>query len=153
METTKLSTQQIGKCGELLVQFQLLKRGIESSQLTTDSGIDLVAYSRKEEKAYTIQVKTCFEPKPGGGKGRPILDWWVPTRNEAQLLAFVDLSNSKCWLIPSDKIQDLAQQRTESKFHFIMVIDPEAPPRKDGKAHFEYQFSEYLLENNIHRFF
>jgi hypothetical protein len=37
-----LSTAQIGRCGELLVQLELLKRGIESAAMTTDTGIDLV---------------------------------------------------------------------------------------------------------------
>jgi len=40
----KLATQQIGRCGELLVQYILLKHRIESAPLTTDVGIDLVAY-------------------------------------------------------------------------------------------------------------
>ena len=41
-----LTTQQRGRCGELLVQYILLKHGIESAPLTTDTGIDLVAYPR-----------------------------------------------------------------------------------------------------------
>lgn len=39
----KLKTAQIGRCGELLVQYRLLSHGIESSSMTTDSGVDLVA--------------------------------------------------------------------------------------------------------------
>lgn len=39
----KKTTQQIGAAGELLVQYKLLKLGIDSSAMTTDSGIDLVA--------------------------------------------------------------------------------------------------------------
>jgi hypothetical protein len=41
----KLTTAQIGRAGELLVQEQLLLHGIESAPLTTDMGFDLVAYS------------------------------------------------------------------------------------------------------------
>ncbi|SLM45109.1 hypothetical protein NSND_62542 [Nitrospira sp. ND1] len=40
-----LSTAQIGKCGELLVQYRLLLLGVESAPMSTDTGIDLVAYS------------------------------------------------------------------------------------------------------------
>ncbi len=40
----KLGTQALGAAGELLVQYQLLKHGIDSAHLTTDSGIDLVMY-------------------------------------------------------------------------------------------------------------
>jgi hypothetical protein len=39
------STLHIGAAGELLVQYKLLKQGIDSAAMTTDSGIDLVAYS------------------------------------------------------------------------------------------------------------
>jgi hypothetical protein len=42
---TILTSLQIGRCGELLVQHRLLKLGIESAALTTDTGIDLVAYA------------------------------------------------------------------------------------------------------------
>lgn len=34
---------QIGRCGELLVQYHLLKLGIESAPMTTDSGVDRLA--------------------------------------------------------------------------------------------------------------
>lgn len=50
----KLTTQQIGKCGELIVQYRLLSNGIESAPLTTDAGIDLVAFSNKKNMAVTI---------------------------------------------------------------------------------------------------
>jgi hypothetical protein len=63
----KLAKQQIGRCGELLVQQKLLLYGIESAPMTTDSGIDLVVYSPRERNALTIQVKTNLKAKPGGG--------------------------------------------------------------------------------------
>ncbi len=69
-----ISTQQIGKCGELLIQYKLLLRGIESAALTTDAGVDLVAYSDEKRKPVTIQVKTNLKAKPGGGKGKMALD-------------------------------------------------------------------------------
>ncbi len=64
-----------GQAGELLVQEQLLLHGVESAPLTTDTGIDLVAYSPRRADAVTIQVKANLQPKPGGGKGKPALDW------------------------------------------------------------------------------
>lgn len=42
-----LKTAQIGRCGELLVQCLLLLRGVESAPMSTDSGVDLVAYAPK----------------------------------------------------------------------------------------------------------
>ena len=94
----KLTNAQIGKSGELLVQYKLLKYGIESSQLTTDTGIDLVAFSSKKEKAFTIQVKTNLNPKPGGGSGKLALDWWLRDNSPADIVALVDLSTDRIWM-------------------------------------------------------
>ena len=72
VELVVRSTAQIGSCGEILVQYRLLKYGIESSQMTTDTGVDLVAYAAASHKALT--TKSNLQPKPGGGKGQMALD-------------------------------------------------------------------------------
>ncbi|MDP1748506.1 MAG: hypothetical protein Q8L22_03535, partial [Reyranella sp.] len=71
-----ISTAQIGASGVLLIQYKLLKRGIESAAMTTDDGIDLVAYA-PGSGPQTVQVKSCLRAKPAGGKGRLALDWWL----------------------------------------------------------------------------
>jgi hypothetical protein len=43
----KPTKAQIGRAGELFVQQKLLLNGIDSSPLTTDYGIDLVAFSHR----------------------------------------------------------------------------------------------------------
>ena len=70
IETSALRTAQIGASGVLLVQYRLLKCGVESAPMTTDAGIDLVVYAPKLKKAVTVQVKTCLQPKPAGGEGK-----------------------------------------------------------------------------------
>ncbi len=57
-----MTTQHIGAAGERLVQYRLLKLGIDSALLTTDVGVDLVVYSPTEGRATTVQVKTVREP-------------------------------------------------------------------------------------------
>jgi hypothetical protein len=86
-----LTTQQIGRLGELLVQYELLRFGIDSAPMTTDAGVDLVAYSGLKRRAITLQVKTNFAPKPGGGKGALGVDWWVSEDCPAELYAFADI--------------------------------------------------------------
>lgn len=66
----QLTSAQIGRSGELLVQYRLLCLGIESSPMSTDAGIDLVAYSPEQSKARTVQVKTNLKPKPGAAKAK-----------------------------------------------------------------------------------
>lgn len=81
-----LKTAQIGAAGVLLIQYRLLSLGIESAPMTTDDGIDLVAYSPWLREALTVQVKTVLKRKPSGGRGRPTLDWWLRSDSPAQLV-------------------------------------------------------------------
>jgi len=152
-EFQKLSTQQIGKLGELIVQYRLLEIGIESAHLTTDAGIDLVAYSHRREKAITIQVKTNLKPKPGGGKGKLALDWWVPDNPPAELLALVDLSEKRIWIFTRDEMRMKAQQKPEGRLHFYIHTDQNVKRRNDAPAASLKEFHEFLLENRIDTLF
>jgi hypothetical protein len=147
------STQQIGKAGELLVQYKLLLRGIESAPMTTDSGIDLVAFSPRKQEAITIQIKTNLKPKPGGGKGKLALDWWIPDDSPAQIIAVTDLSTEKVWLFSLAEIKELAQQHPKGRNHLCMTIDPTMKPNKQGRLSFDYEFEKYRLENRFHELF
>jgi len=148
-QTLKLTTQQIGKLGELLVQYRLLSFGIESAHLTTDSGIDLVAYSHCRNDAITIQVKTNLKPKPGGGKGKLALDWWMPDNSPAELFALVDVSGSRIWIFTRDEMKTKAQQQPEGRLHFYIHTDPDIKRRKDAPSASVLEFESFLLENRI----
>lgn len=148
-----MKMSQIGKCGEFLVQYQLLLRGIESAQLTTDSGIDLVAYSPKNEKPLTIQVKTNLQPKASGGKGKNALDWWVPENSPAEYVAFVDLFTQRIWLFSQSEVGKIAQQTSNGRHHLYMYVDPTAKPSKTGRAIHSYEFEKYLLQNRLNEIF
>src|SRR5260221_472646 len=113
----KLSTAQIGKCGETLVQYRLLREGIESAPMMTDAGIDLVAYLPGSKRAITIQVKTNEAPKPGGGKGPLALDWWVPKDSPAEMVALVDLQSESVWLVSHEELTDITTQKNTDRLH------------------------------------
>lgn len=144
-----LTTAQIGRCGELLLQYALLRYGIESAPMSTDAGIDLVAYSQKSKLPQTIQVKTNLKPKPGGGKGKPVLDWWLPHDSPAQLIALVDLSEHRIWMFKTTEIPKFAQQKSETKFHIYMHTAPSYKPIKAGKLAHVRDFGGFLLENRM----
>ena len=149
-----LKTAQIGRCGELLVQWKLLLRGIESAPMTTDSGIDLVAYAPPSSGAVTIQVKTNLQPKPSGGKGKLALDWWLSQASPAQLVALVDLSTSRVWLITHENLErTLAQQKSGGRLHFYMYTDPTHRPRRTGRSTHAQDFEMHLLENSANALF
>jgi len=126
-----ITKAQIGRCGELLVQYELLLRGVESAPLCTDVGVDLVVYSPKAHEAQTIQIKSNHRPKPSGGKGKLALDWWIEEDNPAQLVALVDLSLKRLWVFKKEEIAMLAQQRSGGRCHIYMHTDPthKLPPR------------------------
>ena len=147
-----LRTAQIGRCGELLVQYSLLLRGVESAPLSTDFGVDLVAYSPQSTAPFTIQVKTNLKAKPGGGKGKAALDWWIPVEMPAQLVALVDLSSQRIWLLLREELPTLAQQKSNGRYHLYMYTDPTHRPQKERLAHM-YEFERYLLENRVHDVF
>jgi hypothetical protein len=98
IETSSLRTAQIGASGVLLIQYRLLKCGIESAPMTTDAGIDLVAYSPKPAKAVTVQVKTCLRLNAAGGKGSLALDLWLPRNSPAELVGVVNFEHDRTWL-------------------------------------------------------
>jgi hypothetical protein len=148
-----LAQAQIGRCGELLVQYALLSRGIESAPMSTDTGIDLVAYSPKMPAPQTIQVKTNLKPKPGGGKGKAALDWWLPHKSPAQLIALVDLMSLRIWLFKAAEIPGIAQQKSKTKFHLYMYTDPTHQPKKTGRLAHAHEFGRFLIENRVHELF
>jgi hypothetical protein len=149
----KLSTAQIGKAGELLVQYRLLLLGVESAPMSTDTGVDLVAYSPRIAQAITIQVKTNLQSKRGGGKGRAALDWWVPESVPANLVAFVDISSERVWLFRKEELPALAQQRSSGRLHLYMYTDPSAKPRLKDRLVHAREFERFVLSNRVAEIF
>lgn len=142
-----LSTAQIGKCGELLVQYRLLLLGVESAPLSTDTGIDLVAYSPAKAQPITIQIKSNLKPKPGGGKGKLALDWWVPEDTPATFVALVDLSTEAVWLFTLTELQAHAQQRSSGRLHIYMHTDKMVRSRNTTNLIHVHEFEHFLLSN------
>lgn len=136
--------------GELLVQFNLLKYGIDSARMTTDSGIDLVAYSPKDRRAYTIQVKTKEKPTGAGGTGKKALGWFLSDSTPAQLIALVDLESENVWLFEIQDFRKKAQQKSGKNIMQLYMYTEE--PRKTKHEYSKVSdFHEYLIDNQIHK--
>lgn len=129
------------------MQLRLLQRGIESAPTCTDTGIDLVAYASYRKAAKTIQVKANLQPKPGGGRGKAALGWWVPDDNPAELVAFVDLSTERIWLLTAEDVARLAQQHSGGRHHLYMYTEPATRPGDPERPSHVHDFECHLLEN------
>jgi hypothetical protein len=148
-----LKTAQIGRCGELFVQYKLLLRGVDSAPMSTDSGVDLVAYAPFAAEPVTIQVKTNLKPKPGGGKGKLALDWWIAEASPAQFFALVDLASERVWFFSRDELAACSQQRSSGRFHMYMYTDVTHKPNKAVRLAHAHEFERYLLEHRAHALF
>lgn len=95
----------------------LLKHGVESAPLTTDPGIDLVAFRDVHQKAVTIQVKTSTHRTerndPTGSKWGKWLLWEIRNDCPADYIAVVDLEYQKFWLIPKKEFIEKATHPTK----------------------------------------
>lgn len=146
------TTQHIGAAGELLVQYKLLKFGIDSAAMTTDSGIDLVAYSPKTSRAYTIQVKSKDAPRKAGGKGKSALSWDLKVSNKAELVAIADLSTDSVWLFTHAEFEKYAQQLSPTGLLKLYMYVDESVNTKQQMAMMS-QFETFRLENRVVTFF
>lgn len=143
----KLATQQTGRCGELLVQYILLKHGIESAPLTTDLGIDLVAYPNIVRKSVTIQVKTSNHLGPADDKW---LRWDIREDCPADYIAAVDLIRNKFWLIRTEEFKKIATKTTEGRLRLWWSLPGFESKRSKKK---EEYFKEYDMEIAIGKVF
>ena len=147
-----MNSQHIGAAGELLVQYQLLKLGIDSARLTTDAGVDLVVYAPGDQAANTVQVKANVGPRPSGGRGPLSRGWYFPHQCPAQLIALAALDTDTIWLFTLEEAQGLAQQHSDHGLRQLYWrLEPAMPvaaaPRHEG------QMAAYLLAKRAPQLF
>jgi hypothetical protein len=137
------NTLHIGAAGELLVQFRLLRNGIDSARLTTDAGVDLVAYPPGTGRALTIQVKTVEQSTPAGGKGALSTGVVFPQDCPAEYLSVVRLSDERVWLFPIEDALRLSKQAMPRLYWFV---DSATAPTS---ALTERELERYRLESML----
>lgn len=99
-----LNKQQVGKCGELLVQYELLRQGIESAPMTTDYGIDLLAFDPETHKAVSIQVKASGRHEDSTSRW---VEWNMPEECIADYVAVVDIERDMIWLFTKNEFNSI----------------------------------------------
>jgi hypothetical protein len=120
--------------------------------MKTSSGIDLVAYSPRNRRAYTVQVKTNEKPTPSGDNGKLSLEWWVPDDCPADLVAFVDLSTISVWLFSTGEIPKYSQKRYRGRQNFYFFVDPTVDLHSGQFSH-QVHFNDFVVEKRAPVFF
>ena len=149
---TKLTSQQKGRCGELLAQYMLLKHGIESAPLTTDTGIDLVAYPRTArsdwpaDKPVTIQVKTSSLR----GKEERWLEFNLSYDSPADYICAIDLERNKLWIFTLKSFK--AKAKHAGKGNLRLWWSPPGDDYPDAPRH-EDEFLAYEMDDGIRNAF
>lgn len=139
------TTLHIGAAGELLVQYRLIRNGIDSARLTTDSGVDLVAYPPGTGRALTVQVKTVERSTPAGGKGALATGVVFPAECPAEYVAVVRLSDEAVWLFP---ILDALSFSKQVLPRLYWYVDPHTAP---SGALTERDVARFRLEQMLTR--
>jgi hypothetical protein len=138
--------------GELLLQYQPLKMGIDSARMTTDPGVDLVVYAPGDRSANTVQVKTKMSAKPAGGRGPLSRGWYFPDQCPAQLLAFVALDTDTAWHFTLKEARMLTQQHSERGIRQLYWRLKAAPVGSNSPRH-EAEMDGYLLATRATQLF
>src|SRR5678815_5887656 len=86
-----MNTRQIADAGTVLVQNKLQKLGLAAVR-SPDRRPELVVGRPDSDRRSIVKVSTNARPKPGGGKGRLALDWWVQENVMASAVALADPS-------------------------------------------------------------
>ena len=141
-EAVERTTQQVGRCGELLVQYKLLKFGIDSAPMTTDTGVDLVAIHPNIKRTVSIQVKTATH-RDGGSW----IVWAMPKKCVADYVAAVDLQRDKGWLFTKDEFEKFAASK-----RWLWWYLPGHRPKR-AKSRPEERFTEYSIDIGIPKLF
>jgi hypothetical protein len=145
----KLGTHEISQRSIQLVQRQLTHAGVSPFHPSPDRRIHFVTRAPTGERV-GIQVKGNAGAKPGGGKGKLALDWWVDEDAPADVIALVDLSTERTWLITPGEVERLAQQHSSGRHHLYMYIDPTAVLRV---GNYDSDFDEHLLDRKVGQLF
>jgi hypothetical protein len=148
-----MTSQHIGAAGELLVQYLLLKHGIDSARMTTDSGIDLVVYTPGRSTAATVQVKANALAAPSGGSGKHAIGWNFPVSCPAQYLALTHLETDSAWILTIPEAEALAQQHRETVHRIHWYTDETVRSRGDRTVRRQSDMERYRLEARIPELF
>ena len=143
------NAHEVRERGVELVAEELRARGVRSVLRSPVPGIHLTAKATTGHEINVV-VRTNLKPKPGGGKGKLALDWWIPDDIPTDVVALVDLSTRRIWMLRIGEVPELAQQYSNGRYHLYMYVDHTAALRV---GNYDTDFERHLLANRIGELF
>ncbi len=127
------------------MQYKLLGFGIDSAPMTTDYGIDLLAFDPKTHKAVSIQVRASSHH---GDMASQWVEWNMPKQCVAQYVAVADIEQDKVWLFTKDTFEKVASS-TGGKGRRLWWYVPESGYQSSQLNKNEDPFKEYEMASVI----
>ena len=138
----EINTQKIGRAGELFVQYQFLKFGVDSSLMTTDYGVDLVAFHIGWQDPLLIQVKSTRVKPDADSKW---VEWSVRDELKANYVALVDITRDKAWLFAKEEFLKVSSSTGGKGLRLWWYLPEHRPPRAT-LTRVEDDYRENLVE-------
>ena len=129
------------------MQYKLLKNGIDSAPMTTDRGIDLLAFEPNTRRTVSIQVKAATHREPGAAEW---ISWSMPKECTAEYVAVVDLERDKGWLFSKEEFEKFAVGKGKGKWLWWYLSKNR--PQK-AKSLPEEHFLKYDIDSVIRAMF
>ena len=117
----KESAGAIRKRGVALVREALARAGLAVA--TASAGLAAELAIVRSDGDELVKVLTAAAPHRRGGSGSLGLHWLLGD-TAAEVVALVDLSREKAWLMPTAEFRRLAEALTGGRFHLDWIVVP-----------------------------
>jgi len=131
------------ECAKDLVLYRLSRLGVDAGALR--AGPHLLA--RRTGRPVTIQLNVV---ESGSRTGRTC-EWLIDEVFSADLVALVDLSSERVWLMTPYEVGELSKLGEDGKRRLYTYADPTLDLEKTGHIVFSGDFERYALERQHER--
>ncbi|MFT5392143.1 MAG: hypothetical protein ACI8PT_002340 [Gammaproteobacteria bacterium] len=127
-----------------LLQYRLHRLGIDCAGFKRDGTFVM---AQRRGRPLTIELNMI----ESGSRTGKLCDWEITNAPGGDLVAFVDLTSEKIWLLTPSEMEQLSTLQADGTRRLYTYADPTLDPEKTGHIVFSAEFDEYLLAARAHR--
>ena len=145
-----LTSREISDQGQALVRERLTKLRYSVLAAGRPSVGHFLVSGEDGDRTRSVWVSANLKPKPAGGGGPPGLNWHLWRNVKADVIALVDLSTKRVWLLERREVERTTQQHNPTYHHMIMVTQrgwTSAPHPRIRDDQFEHLLFERRAES------